>query len=56
MKNGQIGWKKVKLDENFGDKKMSFWKKIAKISIFEEKKLPSSNISPLKKTLPLIAS
>jgi hypothetical protein len=28
MKNGQIGWK-------FGDKKMSFWKKIAKISIFE---------------------
>jgi hypothetical protein len=27
----------VKLDENFGDKKMSFWKKTAKISIFEKK-------------------
>jgi hypothetical protein len=27
----------VKLDENFGDKKLSFWKKIAKIRIFEKK-------------------
>jgi hypothetical protein len=36
MKNGQIGWEMVILDENFGDKKMSFWKKIAKISIFEQ--------------------
>jgi hypothetical protein len=41
----------VKLDENFGDKKMSFGKKITKISVFEEKNLPSDDISPLKKTL-----
>jgi hypothetical protein len=34
---GQIGWKMIKLDENFGYKKMSFWKKIAKINILEEK-------------------
>jgi hypothetical protein len=27
MKNGQIGWEMVILDENFGDKKMSFLKK-----------------------------
>jgi hypothetical protein len=34
---GQIGWEMVRLDENFGHKKMSFWKIIAKISIFEKK-------------------
>jgi hypothetical protein len=37
MKNGQIGWKTVKLDEIFGDEKMSFWKKIALINVFEKK-------------------
>jgi hypothetical protein len=37
MKKGQIGWKMVKLDEKFGDKKLSFKKKIAKIRIFEKK-------------------
>jgi hypothetical protein len=51
MKNGQIGWEMVRLDENFGDKKMSFWKKIAKISIFEKNNSPSGDISPVKETL-----
>jgi hypothetical protein len=42
--------KMVKLDETFGDKKLSFRKKIAKIRIFE-KKSPSGNISPEKEIL-----
>jgi hypothetical protein len=34
-----ISMKKVKLDDIFGDKKKSFWKKNAKISVFERKKI-----------------
>jgi hypothetical protein len=43
------GWKMVKLDGNFGDKKMSFWKKIAKINIFEKKIHHLTIFRPLKK-------
>jgi hypothetical protein len=49
MKNGQIGWKTVKLDEIFGDEKMSFWKKIALISVFEQKIHHLAIFRPLKK-------
>jgi hypothetical protein len=45
----------VKLDEKIGDKKMSFWKKIAKISIFEKNNSPYGDISPVKKTLVLVS-
>jgi hypothetical protein len=39
----------VKLDANFGDKKMSFLEKIAKISIFEKKIRHLVIFHPLKK-------
>jgi hypothetical protein len=53
MKICSNGCKMVKLDEIFGDKKLVFEKKIAKISIFEKNNSPSGDISPLKKTLNL---
>jgi hypothetical protein len=49
MKICSNGWRMVKLDENFGNKKMSFWKKIAKISVFEKKIHHLAIFRPLKK-------
>jgi hypothetical protein len=40
----------VNLDEKFGDKKMNFWKKIAKISVFEKKIAIWQYFAPLKNT------
>jgi hypothetical protein len=37
MKICSNGWKMVKLDKKIGDEKLSFWKKIARIMIFEKK-------------------
>jgi hypothetical protein len=45
-----IWMKKVKLDENFGDKKMSFWKKKSpKLTFLKKKFAICGDISPLKK-------
>jgi hypothetical protein len=46
-----ISMKKVKLDDILAIRKRVFEKKTPKLAFLKEKKLQTSNISPLKKTL-----